>query len=77
MTDDICKVIRPPQGDENVTGLVLCTTLIPPANVATRKKKNTRKSTNEGVALLSYSQSEGAFGPSLQTQGILAAIQFD
>lgn len=57
MTDDINKAIRPPQGDENVTDLVLCTTLIP---LATRKKM-TRKPTNEGVPLLSFSQSEGAF----------------
>lgn len=66
MTDDITKAIRPPQGDENVTDLVLCTTLIPLANIATRKKC-TSKPTNEGVPLLSFSQSEGAFISTVET----------
>lgn len=61
MTDDVSEAIPAPQGDENVTGLVLCTALILLANIATRRKKKlTGKPSNEGPALLFFSQSARA-----------------
>lgn len=79
MTDDITKAIRSPQGDENVTSLVLCITLTPRVNIATRKKKwQASHPMRDRHCCFSANQREPwAFTSPVETQGVLTAIKSD